>query len=396
MIFRYTTAIHKIRKMTKRKKVIQGGSSAGKTGAVIAILIDMCTLNPGLEVSVVSQSIPHLKRGAYKDFIKIMKATGRYVPGRLNETSMKYTFHNGAYIEFFSVEDEQKILGARRHVLYVNEANRIKFDTYHQLASRTERDIFIDFNPTKKFWAHTEVASADDAELIILTYMDNEARPANVDEEMAQAKANHDRGTSSYWVNWWKVYGLGQIGALEGVVWSDWSVIKKLPSRELEDGTIIHPELLGFGVDFGFSNSPTAVIAVYRWEGRYIFDEWVYDTGLFNRDIAYLMTSQGYRGEMMYCDYESPQSIAELHREGLNTFPCASKSDIREYAIGKVARDHFYVTERSTGLIGNLENYMWAEDKTGAKLNKPKKQDDHGPDAIIYFVGTEDKYDGTY
>jgi phage terminase large subunit len=391
--FRYTTTIRKIRALKRRKKVIQGGSSAAKTFAILSILTDKAIKTPNLEISVVSQSVPHLKRGAYKDFIKILKMTGRYRKEQLTETRMKYTFKNGSYIEFFSVEDEDKVLGARRNILYINEANRIKFDTYHQLAIRTDQDIFIDFNPTKRFWVHNEVIGESDVDFITVTYMDNEARPANVDNDMAEAKAKHDLGESPYWINYWRVYGLGLIGALEGCIWTDWSLLHQLPVDE-ETGEPEY-EFLGIGIDFGYKN-PAAAIGVYKWNGRYIFDEWVYDVKLSNKDLAQQILANGYGGEICYCDSAEPKSIDALLSEGINAEPCGSKQDIREFGIKKISSDHFYVTESSKSLINDLENYVWMKTKTGEELNRPLKQNDHGPDAMIYFVGTEEKFSGQY
>lgn len=393
--FKYTTSIKKIRALKRRKKVIQGGSSAAKTFAILSIIIDRCIKTPNLECSVVSQSIPHLKRGAYKDFIKILKMTGRYK--RDQHTLMRYQFSNGSYVEFFSVEDEDKVLGARRNVLYINEANRIKFDTYHQLAIRTDQDIYIDFNPTKRFWAHTEVIGASDVDFITLTYKDNEARPENVDHDMAEAKRKHDEGVSSYWVNYWKVYGLGEIGALDGCVWTDWSIIEELPTwfNEETGETIPLYEFLGIGIDFGYKN-PAAAIAVYKYNDRYIFDEWVHESKLSNKDLAQIILANGYSGEICYCDSAEPKSINDLNTYGINAEPCAEKKDLREYGIKKIGSDHFYVTKNSKSLISDLENYVWQKTKTGEELNKPMKQNDHGPDAMLYFVGTEEKYNGQY
>ena len=156
-MFQTTTAIRKLHALKKRKKVIQGGTSAGKTFGILPILIDRCIRNPITETSVVSESIPHLRRGAIKDFLKIMIATGRFRDNQWNRSTLKYTFTNGSYIEFFSVEQPDKLRGARRNVLYVNEANNVPFEAYQQLSIRTSGDIWIDFNPTANFWAHKEV-----------------------------------------------------------------------------------------------------------------------------------------------------------------------------------------------------------------------------------------------
>lgn len=400
MKFQRTTAVNKILQILVRIKIIQGGTSAGKTVAILAVLIDRAIKTPDLEISVVGFTYPHLRRGALKDFKKLMKATGRWNGDHWLGGTSTYTFPNGSYIEFFSVDDEFKVRGARRDILFINEANRIKFNAYHQLRARTSQDIYIDFNPTKRFWAHDEDETDANSELIKLTYLDNEARPRNVDDEMKRAKRLHDQGDSPYWVNFWKVFGLGEIGALQGAVWTDWSVIPSIPKDAV---------LSGFGCDFGYAISHTAVIAVWKWKEnlgtkdkpeyveRYIFDEWIHETGLQPSDIAEMMKAGGYSYDMMYCDSSEPKTIDKLNSYGINAFPCASKTDIRPYAISQLSQDHFYITENSQMTISNISNYTWQEDKAGTLLNKPKKDDnDHGPDAIIYFIGTEDKYDGRY
>jgi phage terminase large subunit len=155
--------------MKSRVKVIQGGTSASKTFSILAILIDRAIKTPNLEISVVAESIPHLRRGANKDFLKIMKETGRYIPTHYNKTLLRYEFSNGSYMEFFSVDDETKLRGARRNILYLNEANNINYDAYMQLEIRTDGEIYLDFNPTSNFWAHTEVLTKDNSQHLILT-----------------------------------------------------------------------------------------------------------------------------------------------------------------------------------------------------------------------------------
>lgn len=395
MKFVRTTAINKILKLRKRIKVIQGGGSAGKTIGIIAKFIDKAAKNPGREISIVSRDMPHLKKGAIKDFKKIMKITGRWNGDHWHDTDKKYTFSNGAYIEFFGLDDEDKARGPRRDDLYINEADRITFSTYKNLASRTGGEIVIDYNPTGRFWAHEELIGNDNVDFIVLTYLDNEARPENVDEEMADAKRKHDEGKSPYWINYWRVYGLGLIGQLRGAIWTDWSELDELPKDA---------EFVGLGLDFGYTNSQTAVVGIYKWSDpklfsgfRYVFDEWIYETGLKNKNIAQMILSfPQYDGEEVYCDSAEPKSIDTLCDYGVNAHPCASKTDIHEYAIDHVGAEHFYITSQSKNLKSNCETWVWAETKTGELLNKPKKGNDHCPHAIIYFIGTNDKYDGTY
>jgi len=211
-----------------------------------------------------------------KDFGKVMQWTNRWRDEGWNKTLLTYTFANGSTIEFFSADQEAKLRGARRQVLYINEANNIDFEAYHQLAIRTSEAIYIDFNPVSEFWAHTEVLAEQDSELIVLTYRDNEALPATIrdDIEAAQVKA----ATSTYWANWWKVYGLGEVGSLQGVVFDDW--------QQVDNIDFAGDKLVAIGLDWGYTNDPTAVVAVYKRGSAILLHELIYQNGLTNQDIA--------------------------------------------------------------------------------------------------------------
>lgn len=198
--FIYTTAIDKLRKLKKRIKVIPGGTSAGKTYGIIPIAIDTAIKNNQEEISIVSESVPHLRRGAMKDFEKIMKSTNRWNEKSFSRTLLKYTFSNGSFIEFFGADQSDKLRGARRTRLYVNECNNLSFDTYQQLAIRTSKEIWLDFNPSNEFWAHTELSNDPDAEWLTLTYKNNEALSQSIVREIEKAKEKAK--TSSYWDNW--------------------------------------------------------------------------------------------------------------------------------------------------------------------------------------------------
>ena len=349
-MFQTTTAIKKLHALTKRKKVIQGGTSAGKTFGILPILIDRCIRTPYLETSVVSESIPHLRRGAMKDFLKIMIETGRYRDAHWNRSALKYTFTNGSYIEFFSVEQPDKLRGARRNVLYCNEANNIPFEAYTQLAIRTSGDIWIDFNPTANFWAHKEVANQPDADFITLTYLDNEALPQTIVDDIEQAKEKAK--TSEYWSNWWKVYGLGQIGSLEGVCIKEWQEIK-LP---------LEARLLCYGMDFGYSNDPTTLIALYKYNDAYIFDEVIYQKKLLNSDTSNLFKAHDINA-IVYADSAEPKSIAELRTLGHKVLPCTKGKDSIVYGINLINQNKIYVTSRSKNLIKELQSYTWMKDR---------------------------------
>ena len=164
-----TTAINKILALKKRIKIIQGGTSAGKTFGILPILIDKAAKKGGLEISVVAESIPHLRRGALRDFLKVMKWTNRFVDDRFNKSLLKYEFANGSFIEFFSADDSKKLRGGRRNILYINECNQISFESFLEMSIRTKDEVFLDYNPTAEFWVQTELEGQEDAEKIILT-----------------------------------------------------------------------------------------------------------------------------------------------------------------------------------------------------------------------------------
>ena len=369
-MFVRTTVINKILNLTKFVKGIQGGTSAGKTFAVLPVLIDIAAKNKLTEISVVAESIPHLKRGAMKDFKKIMVETGRFVDSRWNATDFKYTFANGSQIEFFSADNDSKLRGARRDYLYMNEANNMTFHAYTELASRTKQGVYLDWNPVNEFWFHTELMNDNDVDFIIVNYLDNEACPESALNFILKAKEKAK--TSSYWDNWYKVYGLGQIGTLEGVIFNNWQTIDTIPNDA---------RLLGYGLDFGYSNDPTAIVEVYKWNDKRIVNEICYQKELSNSQIAKLILSK----LPVYCDSAEPKSIAELTKLGVRAFGVTKGADSINFGIQTMQAQEYLITKHSTNLINELRKYAWDKDKkTGVKLNKPIDDFNHAIDSLRY------------
>lgn len=371
--FIYTSAIKKIRKMKARIKVIPGGSSAGKTFGILPILIDKCIKTPGLSVSVISESMPHLRRGAMRDFLKILKTTNRYIDSNWNRSNSIYNFTNGSYIEFFGVEDDSKLRGARRNILYINECNKISEESYTQLAMRTDMDIYLDYNPSHKFWVD-EVLLSDESEQLILTYKDNEALSQSVitflESKLELAK------TSDYWANWVKVYLYGLQGMLEGTIFNNWKEISNIPAEA---------ELLGFGMDFGFTNDPSTCIGVYKYDGKLILDEVLYRKGLQNSDIAALLKDAGVIAQI-YADSAEPKSIAEIRKYGLSIHPTKKGADSINYGISLLQEQEMLITKRSINLKTELTKYSWKKDINGNTLNVPTDNWNHAIDAARYLA----------
>ena len=379
-----TTAIRKINSLKRRIKIIQGGTSAGKTYGILPILITKAATYPKTEISVVAETIPHLRRGALKDFLKIMKETNRYFDERFNKSLLRYEFANGSFIEFFSADDSSKLRGARRDILYINECNNITFESYNELAIRTKKEVFLDFNPANEFWVHTELKDEPDSEFIILTYKDNEALDKSIVDQIEKNRLKAE--TSAYWSNWWRVYGLGEIGMLEGVIFSNWKQIDTLPKEA---------KLIGIGLDFGYTNDPTAAVEIYNYNGTRILNELVYRTGMLNSDIAKILPSN----VVIYADSSEPKSIDEIKRYGKTIKGVTKGKDSINYGIDVMQQQEYLVTSQSTNLIKELRAYCWDVDKQGTRLNKPIDTNNHAIDALRYHemetLGLKRNY-GTY
>lgn len=372
MSYRQTTALKKIRQLKNRIKVIQGGSSAGKTISILILLIDKCIKNPGLEVSVVSESIPHLRRGCVKDFLKIMKETGRFIPSNYNKTLLRYEFSNGSYIEFFSADSEEKLRGGRRQILYINECNSIHYESYLQLAIRTSGDIYLDYNPSSKFWVHTEVIGQSDTDFLIVNYKDNEGLPIEV---VSMLESNREKAkTSSYWENWCRVYLDGEIGQIEGTIYKDFEIIDKIPEEA---------RLLAYGLDFGFAQDPAALIGLYKYNEDIIVDEVIYRTGLLNSELANIMKQNNIQGEI-FCDSAEPKSIQELRRFGFQAKPVEKGKDSVNYGIQLLQSKKIFITRRSNNVLDELSKYMWKKSRDGGYDPIPIDSYNHALDALRY------------
>jgi phage terminase large subunit len=383
-MFKRTTATNKVLALKRRIKIIQGGTSASKTYSILAVLINKAIIQPNLEISIVAESIPHLRRGALKDFLKILKWTNRYYEDQFNKSLLNYQFKNGSSFEFFSADDSSKLRGARRDILYINECNNISFESYNELAIRTKKEVYLDFNPANEFWVHTELKDESDSEFIILTYKDNEALDNSIVQQIEKNRLKAE--TSSYWSNWWRVYGLGEIGMLEGVIFSNWKQIDKLPAEA---------KLIGIGLDFGYTNDPTAIIEVYNYNGTRILNELKYQTGMLNSDIAKILPKH----VPIYADSSEPKSIDEIKRYGVTIKGVTKGKDSINYGIDVIQQQEYLVTSNSINLIKELRAYCWDVDKNGTRLNKPIDNNNHAIDAFRYHemetLGLKRNY-GTY
>lgn len=367
-MFKKTTATNKIMRLRKRLRIIQGGSSASKTISILLYLIALAQADKKRTLtSVVSESIPHLKRGAIRDFINIMQSHNYWCDKNWNKTDNIYTFETGSQIEFFSTDNGDKLRGARRDRLFINECNNVTFEAFEQLEIRTKDFIFLDYNPTNEFWVQTElVGKRNDIDFIILTYKDNEA----LDEQIVKALEQRQNRTG-----WWQVYGLGQMGEVEGKIYKNWQIIDDIPHEA---------RLERYGLDFGYTNDPTAIVAVYYYNGGYIFDEITYTNGLFNKQIVDIF--KDLEVAPVIADSAEPKSIDEIKSYGISILPAIKGSGSITQGIQNIQYQKISITKRSVNLIKEYRNYLWQVDRDGKILNVPEGGLDHALDAVRYAM----------
>lgn len=358
--FKSTTATKKLLQLDKRIKAIGGGASASKTISILLILIDKAIVHANnkesLLISVVSESLPHLKRGALRDFLNIMEGHGYFKEANYNRSDYVYSFSPTVKIEFFGVDTPAKVRGPRRDILFMNEANNCLLESYEQLALRTRKEIWLDWNPTNEFWFYTDILpnrSEEDLDFITVTYKDNEALGQGEVEELESHRHNK---------NWWKVYGLGQLGDVEGRIYRDWAIIDEIPHEA---------RLERYGLDFGYANDPTALVAIYYYNGGYILDELLFRRQMQNRQIADYVNNSATPNALIIADSAEPKSIAEMQEYGLNIIGANKGPGSVNQGIQWVQNQRMSITKHSTNGIKSYRNYMWKTDKEGKVIDKP-------------------------
>ena len=347
------------------KRIIgnQGGTSSTKTYSLLQIAYYLATKPQRKLISVMTPTLPHARRGALRDFINILEGENAYKDDRYNKSTLTFSVGNSE-IEFFSADQPGKVRGPRRDILIVNEVNLIKKETVEQALIRTNECCFVDFNPVSQFWFHTDYTTRDDCVLIKSTFRDNAHLSQSIIDEILSRKHN---------TNWWRVYGEGEIGQVEGLVYSKWQMINDIPQAA---------ELVGYGMDFGYSNGYTALIGVYKYQGKLILDEILYRRGLLTSELIAAMQEVS-KTKSIVADSEDPRLIDEIKKAGYN---CRAVKKPKVFArLEKCLNYELLVTASSLNLIREFQNYMWIE-KDGEYLQEPVKAFDHGMDAWGYAV----------
>lgn len=360
----------------------RGGTRSGKTYSTLQFLNELIPRadKTGDITSVVSETLPHLKRGAVRDFEDILGHPLKN-DARWNASDLVYTYPNGAKMEFFSADSPAKVMGPARKRLFVNEANHVPYETFRQLAVRTTGLILIDYNPSATFWGIEQIEPRENCRTIVTTYLDN------IDfltpQQVAEIEANRSD------TNWWKVYGLGEIGSVEGLIYT-FTQIERMPEG-VEASSLVEV----YGMDFGFTNDPTTLMRLLVDTGRktvYV-DQRLFRTGMKNPMIVDAMRADGIsRTVPVYADCAEPKSIAEIKDGGFNVIACDKDAPVRseklKFQLQWMQGWTLRVTQASVDTIRELRNYMWARDADGRWLNYPVGGFDHALDAIRYALWT--------
>lgn len=350
--------------------VNKGGTRSGKTWSLLQLCATLATHCDGILISVVGETLPFLKRGVIRDFHSMMG--GAWNADKWNATDLVYSFDNGSQIEFFSADNEGKVHGSARDVLFINECYFVDWEIYRQLEVRTRALIFLDYNPRSRFWVDDNILGKPDVALIHSTYQDN---PFLTDRQRQAIEAYKDDE------NWWRVYGLGEIGSVEGLIYTRWATVPEMPSpfkREF------------YCIDFGFTNDPTAILRVRLSGGELWIEELAYRTAMLNGDIVnVLQQNHVQRNAQIVCDSAEKKSIAEINNiGGFRAVACVKGNGSVVSGITMVQAYKINVTKNSLGVIDELRNYSWKRDANGNYINIPIDRYNHSLDALRYGVTT--------
>lgn len=340
----------------------QGGTRSGKTFTIIQLLIALA-LKEKLHISICSVAFPHLRRGAMRDWMALMDSSDLYDVNEHTRTEQIYSYPNGSIIEFFSVDNSLKVRGPGRDILFVNECNLINKDTFRQLILRTRKTVFIDYNPADEFhWIYDEVLNRPDCKFIKTTYKDNPFLPKEQVKEIEKLKEIDE--------NAWRIYGEGERGHSEGIIYTNWQSFNGDIS-----GSVC------YGLDFGFNN-PTALVKVTERDRNLYMEEILYQSNLTNQELIGLLKANVKSYEPIFADAAEPQRIEEIRRAGFNIRP-ANKA-VKD-GIDFIKSNKLFIHAHSSNMLKEIRSYKYQTNNERRNISEePVKLNDHAMDAMRY------------
>ena len=361
-----TNVFSQLLRAESRYVISQGGTSSSKTYSMLQLLYLIAFKKQGVHISVVSETLPHLKRGAMRDFFKILITDKLYSEKYHDKTNNIYMVGN-SMIEFFSADSGDKVRGARRDYLFINECNNVSFETYNQLEVRTKNQIYLDYNPSHEFWVHEYLLKPEiEHTFIKSTYKDNPYLDSNIVKSIESRRYTD--------LNWWRVFGEGELGFSESLIFTHWRQTKNIP-----EGNV------AYGLDFGY-NHPTALIKVTEHDGRFYAEQLIYESHLTNQQLIERLKQLNInRSAEIFADYSRPESIREIYLAGFNIKD--ANKDVKK-GIDSVKSKELYIHEGSIDLIKELRSYSWKKDRNEKLLEEPIKTLDDACDALRYCIHT--------
>lgn len=348
---------------------LQGSARSSKTFSIVQWIIHRCITVPYTSVSIVRETTPAIKRSVYKDFIEILNMWGVYT-GKLNKTELVYTFDNGSTVEFFSCENEQKLRGSKRQILYVNEANEISYLEWEQLQMRTTMFSIIDYNPSfsEEHWIN-QVNDEGKTAWWISTYKDNPFLEQRIIDEIESLQYKNP--------SLWRVYGLGLRAMVEGLVFPKFEIVNYMPTETMR--------MRFGGLDLGYTNDPSAGVEVRIYGKDLYINELFYRTHMLTNDLIREWKSLNWYPKII-SESADPRLIDELYNAGLDIHPVRKFAGSIQAGIMKMQEYNIKVTAQSVNAIKELRNYTYRQDKEGKWLNEPIDAFNHILDAVRYVI----------
>ena len=366
-----------------RIQVHQGGTRSGKTYSICQTLIEWCSNNPnaGWVITIIRKTMPSLKASVMRDFFQILEKEEWYSEANHNKSNSQYYLF-GNLIEFVSIQDSQRIRGRKRHIAFLNECNELTYEDFTQTILRTSEILIMDFNPSDVFsWIYDKVMVRDDCSFFQTTYLDNPFLDENTIKEIEYLKITD--------ANYWRIYGLGERGLNIAAIFPHFNQVKEIPDRA---------KFISYGLDWGFTNDPSALISVYKDGLDLYVQEHLYETGLTNNDLSRKMKEIILGREEIIADSSEPKSITELSRKGFLIKGANKGADSVRLGIDVMKRHRINIINESTNLIKEMQSYKWKTDRDGNQINEPEKGNDHAIDALRYVCLNKlmENYSGKY
>ena len=350
------------------KKIIinQGGTRSGKTfNILLYIIFYYCLNNSNKTITICRKTYPALRATVLRDFINILREHNLYSEDNHNKSSSEYNLF-GNLIEFISLDQPVKVRGRKRHLLFINEANELFWEDWQQLLFRTSDKIILDYNPSEEYhWIYDKIIPREDANFLKTTYKDNPFLEQSLIDEIERLKYTDEQ--------YWQIYGLGEKGISKATIFN-YVECNQVP---------FEAEVVSFGMDFGFTNDPTALVKVSKFDNNLYIEELLYRTMMTTGDIHNFLKGKVNR-EPIYADSSEPRIIEELRRMGWSIRASLKGKDSVNAGIDLLKRFKIHIHKDSTNAIQEFRNYKWLEDKTGKLTNKPEDKNNHIADAVRY------------